>query len=103
MVTIKKKRRETETGQLIVKNVARIMERERIKRGLSVKELRDLLELHPPTYYGIQDGTANPTVFVLTRIAEALEVSILELMFGTLLFPDDRGAELEATESTRQD
>lgn len=77
-----KKRRETELGELIVRNMAVVLEREREARGMTKTDFKNFLDISAPTYFGILDGTANPTIFVVTRISEALRMSIYELLTG---------------------
>jgi transcriptional regulator with XRE-family HTH domain len=43
-------------------------------RGLSQEELADRAKLHPTYVSGIETGHRNPTVKIIARLAEALEV-----------------------------
>ena len=82
MATSKRKRTDTDLGRMIVRNMAKVMEREREKRGLNKKDLARLCEMTPPYYLQILDGTANPTVEVITRISTNLKVPLQELLMG---------------------
>lgn len=77
------KRRETDLGRMIVKNMARVMESERQARDMTKTEFRVFLKLSAPTYFGILDGKANPTIFVITRISEGLRIPLYDLLMGT--------------------
>ena len=79
---IKKRRVETELGTLMVRNMANVMERERLKRGMGKVEFARFCGISAPTFLLFLDGEANPTLFVITRIANALDVTVQELLFG---------------------
>lgn len=52
----------------------------RKKRGLSQEELASRAELHPTYVSGIETGYRNPTLKIVGRIAEALDVAPAELL-----------------------
>lgn len=80
---IKKRRIETELGEMMVRNMAKVMELEREKRAMGKVEFAKFCGISAPSYLTFLDGTANPTLFVITRISNALGVSVYELLFGT--------------------
>lgn len=82
MVTIKRKKMDTDLGTMILRNMAQIMERERDKRGLNKKEFAKLCEMTSPYYLQILDGSANPSLQVMTRISTNLKIPLQELMMG---------------------
>jgi transcriptional regulator with XRE-family HTH domain len=51
----------------------------RKRRGLSQEEFADLAQLHPTYVSGIESGYRNPTVKVIGRIADALQVKPADL------------------------
>lgn len=51
-------------------------------RGLSQEELADRAKLHPTYVSGIETGHRNPTVKIIARLAEALEVEPAILFAG---------------------
>lgn len=79
---IKKRRIETELGTLMVRNMANVMERERLKRGLGKVDFAKLCGISAPSFLLILEGSANPTLYVITRISHALDVPVQELLFG---------------------
>jgi ribosome-binding protein aMBF1 (putative translation factor) len=82
MATIKRKKTDTDLGTMILRNMAQVMEREREKRGLNKKELAHLCEMTSPYYLQILDGSANPSLQVITRISTNLKIPLQELMLG---------------------
>lgn len=82
MATSKRKKADTDLGTMILRNMATVMEREREKRGLTKKELVRLCEITTPYYFRILDGTANPSLQVITRISTNLKLPLQELMMG---------------------
>lgn len=52
----------------------------RRKRGLSQEELASRAELHPTYVSGIETGYRNPTLKIVARIAEALDVAPAALL-----------------------
>ncbi|BCH68442.1 hypothetical protein RvVAT039_pl12750 (plasmid) [Agrobacterium vitis] len=81
MVAGKKRRIETELGEFIVLNLAAVMEREREKHGLGKVEFAKFCQITAPSYLTILDGTANPTIYIITRISNALGIPVQELLF----------------------
>lgn len=67
---------------LILRNMANVMEREREKRGLTKTDLALLCEMTAPYYLGILNGTANPSIQVIARICNNLNVPLQELLLG---------------------
>lgn len=51
----------------------------RKQRGLSQEELADRAQLHPTYVSGIETGYRNPTVKIVGRIADALDVEPADL------------------------
>lgn len=78
----KARRVETELGQLVVSNIARIMEREQEKHGMGKVAFARFCQITAPSYLSILDGTANPTLYMMTRIARSLGIPLQELMSG---------------------
>lgn len=77
-----KRRRENEIGVFMVRNMAAVMERERENRQLGKVEFAKACKITAPSYLAILSGTANPTLFMVTRIAQALAIPVHELLFG---------------------
>ncbi|WP_245582551.1 helix-turn-helix domain-containing protein [Neorhizobium lilium] len=82
MATSKRKKADTDLGTMILRNIAATMERERERRGLNKKELAHLCEMTSPYYLRILDGSANPSLQVITRISTNLKIPLQELMMG---------------------
>ncbi|GEC33937.1 hypothetical protein N181_28150 [Sinorhizobium fredii USDA 205] len=82
MATIKRKKTDTDLGTMILRNMATIMEREQVRRGLNKKELAQLCEITSPYYLQILDGSANPSLQVITRISTNLKIPLQELLMG---------------------
>jgi transcriptional regulator with XRE-family HTH domain len=61
-------------------NLAANVKRLREARGLSQQRMADLSGVPRPTWASLESGSANPTLTVLSRAAEALRVSIEELV-----------------------
>lgn len=81
-MTSKRRKVDTDLGNLILRNMANVMEREREKRGWSKNELARACDITPPYYLGILDGSANPSLHVISRICNNLNVSLQELLMG---------------------
>ena len=62
--------------QIVGQNVAR----EREKMGISQEELGFRADLHRTYISGVERGIRNPTVTVLQKIADALEVQVNKLL-----------------------
>lgn len=82
-MTSKRKKPDTDLGTMILRNMARVIERERERRGLNKKEMAQLCEVTYPFYFQIVDGTANPSLQTITRISVNLDVPLQELMSGS--------------------
>lgn len=82
MATSKRKKTDTDLGTMILRNMAMTMEREREKRGLNKKEMASLCEITSPYYLQILDGSANPSLQVITRISTNLKIPLQVLMMG---------------------
>ncbi|MBM3096341.1 helix-turn-helix domain-containing protein [Ensifer sp. T173] len=82
MATSKRKKTDTDLGTMILRNMAMTMEREREKRGLNKKEMARLCEITSPYYLQILDGSANPSLQVITRISTNLRIPLQALMMG---------------------
>lgn len=65
-----------------MRNMAVVMERERMKRNLTKAALARLSQMTPPYYLKILDGTANPSLQVITRISTNLKIPLGELLMG---------------------
>lgn len=63
-------------GAHLAANVKRL----RDARGASQQQLADLAGIPRPTWSSLETGDANPTLHVLTRVADALQVSVGELI-----------------------
>ena len=61
-------------------NLASNVKRLRDARGLSQQRMAGLSGIPRPTWASLESGAANPTLAVLSRAAEALQVSIEELV-----------------------
>ena len=77
----KRRRIENELGELIVRNMARFMEREREQRSLGKVAFAKYCGITAPSYLTFLDGSANPTIYVITRISKSLNVSVSELIY----------------------
>lgn len=63
----------------IRRRVGLAVQRHRKAKGWSQEELADRAELHRTYVSGVERGVRNPTVTVLEKLAQALEVTIGEL------------------------
>jgi transcriptional regulator with XRE-family HTH domain len=54
----------------------------REKKGWSQERLADESETHRSYMWGVEQGRRNPSLRHLTRIADALEIAIVELFEG---------------------
>ena len=64
----------------IRRQVGRNLKRIRKERGWSQEQLAFESGLHRTYISGIERGARNPTILVLARIADTLEVSVAELV-----------------------
>lgn len=65
-----------ETSRHLASNVRRLRE----ARSLSQQRMAELSGLPRPTWASLESGAANPTLAVLSKAAQALQVSIEELI-----------------------
>ncbi|UBU15582.1 XRE family transcriptional regulator [Nonomuraea gerenzanensis] len=68
--------------------IAGNLRRTRLARGHSVRELAELTGVSKALISQIERGVANPTIEVLTRLADALELTFTELTRTHLLEPE---------------
>jgi len=66
----------------MLRNLAKTLEREREKRGLSKREFAAVCDITGPYYLQILEGSANPSLLVLSRIVESLKVPLGELLLS---------------------
>lgn len=52
----------------------------RIEKGLSQKQLADMVGISQPSYSNIENGKRNPTVKTLKKIVKALNCNIEDLL-----------------------
>ena len=64
----------------IAKNLASNLRRLREQRGLSQQQMADLSNVPRPTWANLESGEANPTISVLTKVADALQVGVEDLL-----------------------
>lgn len=64
----------------IKRNLARNVRRLRVSHNMSQQQIADVSEIPRPTWASLETGSANPTLSVLTKAANALNVSIEELV-----------------------
>lgn len=68
--------------------VAANMRRQRLARGLSLREMSTVTGLSKALLSQIEREVANPTIAALTKIAQALDISFSELTRSTLGAPE---------------
>lgn len=66
--------------KLVGQNVKALRE----AKGLSQEELAHRADIHVTYLSGVENGRRNPTILVLERIANALDVSPSQLLVRTL-------------------
>lgn len=64
----------------IAQNLAANIRRLREARGLSQQQMADLSGVPRPTWANLESGDANPTISVLTKVADALQVGVQDLL-----------------------
>jgi transcriptional regulator with XRE-family HTH domain len=64
----------------LAQNLAANVRRLREDRGLSQQQMADLSGVPRPTWANLESGDANPTIGVLTRVADALQVGVEDLL-----------------------
>lgn len=71
-----------DTADLLLNYIGLRILRRRQELGLSQEQLAERLGIQRPNVGRIERGTQNVTVRMLCRVAEALETTVQELMFG---------------------
>lgn len=64
----------------IADNLAANVRSLREQRGMTQQQLAKIAGIPRPTWANLESGSANPTVSVLTRVANALQVRVEELL-----------------------
>lgn len=64
----------------IARNLAANIRRLRESRSLSQQQMADVSGVPRPTWANLESGDANPTVAVLTKVADALQVGVEDLL-----------------------
>ena len=67
-------------GTRIAANLAENLRALREARGLSQQQIADVAGVPRPTWAHLESGAANPTMAVLVRVADALQVRVEELI-----------------------
>jgi transcriptional regulator with XRE-family HTH domain len=67
------------------KALGRRIREERLKAGLSIQQLADLAGLTKAYIVRVEAETANPSMDVVARIAEALDLTIADLVGGPVI------------------
>jgi transcriptional regulator with XRE-family HTH domain len=67
------------------KALGRRIREERVKAGLSIQQLADLAGLTKAYLVRVETETANPSMDVVARIAEALDLTIADLVGGPVI------------------
>jgi len=65
---------------MIARNIARNLKTLREGRGISQSEASRLAGIPRPTWASLETGSANPTISVLARVSEALQVPLEEIV-----------------------
>ena len=71
----------------IVRRVARRLQEERLKAGLSQTALAEMAGVGQHYIYGLEFGTTNPTIRTLDQITNALRIDIRDVFPGSPLAP----------------
>jgi transcriptional regulator with XRE-family HTH domain len=66
--------------ETLARNIAQNIRQLRLSRNLTQDQLAKLSGVPRPTWSNLESGTANPTVVVLAKVAEALQVPFEELI-----------------------
>jgi transcriptional regulator with XRE-family HTH domain len=66
--------------QLVSREVARLLRRERLRRGKSMTQVAERSGLSRQMISYIEQGMRNPTLDTLLRIAAALDIDLPELI-----------------------
>lgn len=75
-------------GESARDSVAENLRRHRLRRALSMRELADRAGSSKGLLSQIERGVANPTLDVLSRLAEALDITVSDLIRPVLLRPE---------------
>jgi transcriptional regulator with XRE-family HTH domain len=68
------------TDDKLASNIARNLKELRLARGLSQEQLSQASGIPRPTWANLESGSANPTVSILAKVANTLQVSVEELI-----------------------
>jgi transcriptional regulator with XRE-family HTH domain len=68
-----------------LKALGRRIREERVKAGLSIQQLADLAGLTKAYVLRVETETANPSMDVVARIADALDLTIADLVGGPVI------------------
>lgn len=71
--------------QILAANLKRI----RIERGLSQEKLAEIVDLHRTYISGIERGMRNVSLRNIEKIAEALDVGVVDLLTDDLISHSD--------------
>lgn len=71
--------------QILAANLKRI----RIERGLSQEKLAEIVDLHRTYISGIERGMRNVSLHNIEKIAEALDVGVVDLLTDDLISYSD--------------
>ncbi|ACR13918.1 DNA-binding protein [Teredinibacter turnerae T7901] len=66
--------------ETLARNLAGNVRQLRSERGFTQQQMATLAQIPRPTWASIESGAANPTLSVLSKLANALQVSIEELV-----------------------
>ena len=67
-------------NEKILKKFGKHLEQIRTEKGLSLRKFADIADVDFSQIHRIEKGQSNPSLTMLLTIAEALEITILELM-----------------------
>lgn len=74
-----------------LKQIGEAMKAARVAAGLSVSSLSFMADVHPNTIANYEHGRSAPTISGLISIADALDISLDELVGRRGGAPDDQG------------
>ncbi|MFA6924928.1 MAG: helix-turn-helix transcriptional regulator [Bacteroidales bacterium] len=66
----------------VLKNVGKRLKEAREKQRFSQKELAEIMDVIPNQYSKVETGRVTPSLKTLVKAAQALKISIDELIFG---------------------
>lgn len=78
---------ESSTGQQVKATIAVNLKKTRLARGFSLRELSERTGISPAMLSQLERGQANATLDVLTRLADALDLSFADLTWRYLAEP----------------